>query len=550
MEEGILESPVYATATSLLDDWESALLSFKNEKNNGNRLLLPTSIQLYRLGLVLYTVEQSPTSTASKQTSDLRRAFDRYFRLLPVEHCQRIFRDLNQALSSLLDLAFTEPSSLHMDNLLTALQSLTGLYKASDKVTKTASSWSLDRTKKLASLYHNNRDAKIDKRNNETEMRQLIISNLSHTFWTNGDSIVDWEQLLPAIHFLQNEEGSGDLWNALLLCWGKQNHNWRQDILACYPDPTHQEYLSSLLHENKEETSSTILSIEKETVSPISAPPAAVAPLDEIQRRIDLVRQVLPHLGEGFVESALSCCQGDVERTMAILLDEQNQWPASLRILDQKLPRRGALVNKKKQEAENKEARLVTKLALQAAARREEEEAQRINRVMAEDEYNDDYDDQYDEMDDMIGGTTDSGLYDNYDDVRTYNRVLRGVQDEQKFWEENRNLNHRSKDNSSNKTNGSNDGGMKAYRGPDKLKGGRLPKPDAERRRGGTNKKILTEGENNFGTEATSEKKKDKANNKKQNTEQGQKPNPRQKARKMANRRDRQKQANAKRAGG
>ena len=71
-----------------------------------------------------------------------------------------------------------------------------------------------------------------------------------------------------------------------------------------------------------------------------STPVQKVSAADEMERRIAQVKQILPDLGEGFVEMALSLFQGDVETTVATLLNDPSQYPASLRVIDPKLPRR------------------------------------------------------------------------------------------------------------------------------------------------------------------------------------------------------------------
>ena len=92
----------------------------------------------------------------------------------------------------------------------------------------------------------------------------------------------------------------------------------------------------------------------------------------------------------------------------------------------------------------------------------------------AADEYDDDYDDQWDD-----GGfgavTTDTGLYDNDDDytaIKTYNRVYRELEAEDEFWQESCNTNHMST--TAAAASSSSNTGKKSYRGPDKMRGGRI----------------------------------------------------------------------------
>ena len=98
---------------------------------------------------------------------------------------------------------------------------------------------------------------------------------------------------------------------------------------------------------------------------------------------------------------------------------------------------------------------------------------------------------------------------DDYDAIKAYNKDRRAMEEEEEFWEANRNTNHPSADS----------GGEKApvnYRGADKLKGGRIPNPS---------KTKTAEGEKPTAAES------------------------RRKARNMAKRRDQQKKAMSKRNG-
>lgn len=113
-------------------------------------------------------------------------------------------------------------------------------------------------------------------------------------------------------------------------------------------------------------------------------------------------------------------------------------------------------------------------------------------------EYNDDYDDQYDGVGNDGGVGMDEGLYDvdtnniqqKYDRGgakneqemwRKYNRLVKDVESEGAFWEENRNLNRsggHNKGAASAKT--ADDEEERKYRGPDKGKKGRLIGPDGK----------------------------------------------------------------------
>jgi hypothetical protein len=296
--------------------------------------------------------------------------------------------------------------------------------------------------------------------------------------------------------------------------------------------------------------------------------PAVTKPQDEIQRRIDQVRQVLPDLGEGFVETALSYYKGNVEETLQVLLDDPGRaWPASLQIMDRNLPRRHRNVTTAKEEAE---AKLAAKATLRAVLRQQREEAAAVDVVLRsspatdKDEYNDDYDDQYDDTEGF--GNADCGLYDDYETVKTYNRVLQGVEQDQAFWEESRNTN-RSGGDAPKKNQGV---GEKDYRGPDKGRGGRVPYaerggdagrgggpapgrapgrgPGRGRGKGRGGAGPAASKSNGDGNAADGPAAK-KGNADSADSKATDRPNPKQKARQLANRRDQQKRAQTKRSG-
>jgi len=110
-------------------------------------------------------------------------------------------------------------------------------------------------------------------------------------------------------------------------------------------------------------------------------------------------------------------------------------------------------------------------------------------------EYDDDYDDQYDGVGNDGGIGMDEGLYDvethsihqKYDRGgakneqemwRKYNRLIKDVEAESSFWEENRNLNRSGGSDKGAKN--TDEGEEKIYHGPDKGKKGRLIGPDGK----------------------------------------------------------------------
>jgi len=218
---------------------------------------------------------------------------------------------------------------------------------------------------------------------------------------------------------------------------------------------------------------------------------------DELERRIQQIKQILPEFGEGFIETALSLHQGNVETTVATLLNDPSSYPTSLRFLDRSLPRR-----RKERTVEEVEdsarARQVVKerVAMEEKQEQErynalmyvadkEEEAARIRTKFTSSEYDDDYDDQYDDIDDIKLGGADEGQYD-FEKVRLYNQFVRSEEVEDKFWQENINTNRISqqkpkKDGKSDKGSNEDDEQEQQQQpswGPNKIKGGRVIGPD------------------------------------------------------------------------
>jgi hypothetical protein len=281
-------------------------------------------------------------------------------------------------------------------------------------------------------------------------------------------------------------------------------------------------------------------------------------PEQEMTRRIEQVKMVVPDYGDGFIEAALSQFQGNVETTVARLLEPVASWPAVLRTMDQHLPRRA----QRKFDEDDPESREIVKARIKEAAAQEEKEALLLEVAMRHDEYEDDYDDQYDDMDG--GGAGNVDVPDDYEAIMTYNRVLRGIESEQGYFDEIRNTNRDgrqrqpARQGQAKQAEGSDDGnqsgdgddgddndGGKTFRGPDKMRGGRIPgagrggrgrgrhsaAPAATAAGAGTNLEKATTTDGGTATNSAA------------------KPNLRSKQRKLDKRRDQQKKAQVKRAG-
>lgn len=260
--------------------------------------------------------------------------------------------------------------------------------------------------------------------------------------------------------------------------------------------------------------------------------------------QIEHIHSILPSLGKGYIEEALKCYNHDLGRTLEALLQfseesgsggtSYNNIHPRLRTLPKNLPRqlkksvdhytanvdlhRGATTKEDGKEHVERQKELI-----RSEVRRAEEEALLVENVSKalgglkvsnvdqdsdeddddyfqsnRNEYDDDYDDQYDGIGNDGGIGMDEGLYDvethaiqqKYDRNgakneqemwRKYNKMVRDVESESSFWEENRNLNrsvglHKGASSAGNADNGE----EKKYRGPDKGKKGRLIGPDGK----------------------------------------------------------------------
>jgi hypothetical protein len=390
---------------------------------------------------------------------------------------------------------------------------------------------------------------------------------------------MEFEKLLPALHLLQDT-----LWDDLTKSIEKHNRRWKEQLVSNFldiagknNDPAQTEYLTMMLANSHSEEakiakqSHTASLQKKQKTTAVAAASTKVlfddrrrkGADDEIQRRIDQIRAVLPHLGEGFIEMALAQFQGNVETTIAHLIVDEDQWPETWKRLDYRnLPRsrdkQQLVATKLKQEEED--AKKITKAVIRETDRRQEELALLLERVAIVDEYNDDYDDQYD---DMIGkgasnAVPDHFLYDDYDAIRAYNTTLKSVEAESAFWDENRNTNRpprkvdgrsitadmptieQEEDDEQQQQKGSQ---TKQYRGPDKMRGGRIPGRGRGREGRGQQQQQQQpkKNSNDQATTNTSEGKEPSTKNK---------PNLRAKSHKLDKRREQQKKAQAKRSAG
>jgi len=297
-----------------------------------------------------------------------------------------------------------------------------------------------------------------------------------------------------------------------LLDWQRDEPNQSSIIdtlRSAFPDNPQAEYLELMLKSSTRSKSpkqpSDQTKIESKRPQPSNKKNLKVSPQDAIRQRIKQVREIIPGLGDGFIETALVCYNGDASRTIAALSGPTSSLHPRLQWLDRQLPaRRHDSDSQYGGMDDDEDAKRLIKAELKEMDRRQEHEALVMTTVG---EYNDDYDDQFDGDD---GGVADSGMYD-YDTIRERNRVVIAAEKEDSFWEENRNLNRtnqnkgkKKKDKNKKQDEGEEEEGQdeqeeegaKKFRGPDKAKGGRIIGPDGKvlpRKKGGNKPKTQEE---------------------------------------------------------
>jgi len=294
--------------------------------------------------------------------------------------------------------------------------------------------------------------------------------------------------------------------------------------------PPQLQYLLAMLRaspkSNAKKEPPSIVNTAPASQGEINSHPEPQKTMTDIQ--IEHIKRILPTLGEGYIEEALKCYNNDLERTLEALFQVAENGETSnihprLFTLPTNLPRKlrsrvnqyTANVNLHRgatAKDDGKEHVKIQKEHIKQVERHAEEEAfliENVSRTLGglkmtpeedalnsgqyglksnRNEYNDDYDDQYDGIggDGGMGGL-DDGLYDvdihnvhqkhdrmsssNEQEMwKKYNNLIKGVEEESKYWEGNKNLNHAEKDAQSDKK----------YRGPDKGKKGRVIGPDGK----------------------------------------------------------------------
>ena len=543
-EEDALQKAAAASVTQLLDSWNNPTRTKRNGTtktrdghNNGNPpLSCSTSLEWYRLGLVLAALEQQQVNDIGKKEAihAVRQRYYKVLSLLPIETRSRCLSQLMEGLLQLLkqqqqggDATFMAKDVLPAMSALTALVQLSPplLDSTSDNSGITPPWVMLESTPTLTLV-----QALVTMVDDTTDSTSVfvtttiphLLASLLHCTivllsvdndgapQTNDDTTEGGLSLtISMIQQLIDEPG---LWQTVQTrldhIWNSQsvrpNKNWQQVLLqqASQHDATQRDYLASLL------SSSALLSAEEELTWQHPQTPGNQKatktttskdknrPYDPMEQLIHQVSTILPDLGHGYIELALALHRNNVEETLAALFliqddpqTAQRQVPAQLLVADPSLPRATRRsTDTVLDDDKNSQDKQLIKASILAAEQQAADQAALVDRVLTtsnnnnnnnttRDEYNDDYDDQWDASE-----GTSAVVYSqqDYAAIQTYNRVYRDMEAEDNFWKDMRNTNHLVS--TQNKTKAKpkekddeQTSENKKYRGPDKGRGGRIP---------------------------------------------------------------------------
>ena len=486
---------------------------------------LPTAVDVFRSGSVLHsawrrarhlttTSSSSPTQTAHEReaTDGYRSLSDAYGQLissLPPQYLEGALRnEINPAFVATQQAAVDDLTGRHEidggDEM--AMQALFGIYVHSTVACQLGVDDEL--CSALATLYD-----RCSNGGGCHELVEIIFTTLSHLLLDGlidsdatdeDDGDVKIQRVMEVVQTLTADDTNcclGDFqeWqNQPTLIHAVQKH---------LPDNAQRDYLVLMLESSV--TSASLATKQKKLTSEeptrntnqtTKGAPKQSPPTNAMDRLIAQVRDVLPNLGAGYVETALAVYSLDAARTVSALLEAEAD-PSTLHprlwAVDKALGRRKKESKGTYDAGDDDEAREVQKKRMREMEKQAEKEAYNIALVERDDMYNDDYDDQYDGIGDDAGaagevGGADGGLYDvDLDTMRDYNRIRREEEKEAAFWEESRNLNRgnkrggkgkakRSSEDEGNDGEEGDDGDQQEmkYRGPDKGKGGRVIGPD------------------------------------------------------------------------
>ena len=323
-----------------------------------------------------------------------------------------------------------------------AVHSICGLYSETPLACQTG--FSVNLCKAICSAY----SIVKQERNHDREctsllrtLSSLVLESLNHGGSNDNEQEDQLQNIMQVVQSLTEDQHNtcfGDM-----VKWQEQTIPTKSLpvlIKSKFEETPQREYLLLMLSSSP--TSTSFQSTQKQVQQQKQQEYASVKTVStasEIQRRTQLVRDVLPELGEGFVEAALSLFQGDVDRTVAALLESQTDptsLPPGLQMMDPKLPKRLTETTPNSYSLNDEEARRITKARLADMESKQEAEAFALGVVGNNDEYDDDYDDQYDGIDggEDLGGM-DGSTYDvDLDTIRTYNRAAMAAEAEGAFW--------------------------------------------------------------------------------------------------------------------
>lgn len=438
---------------------------------------LPTSIDFYRFGLALHH---------ETEESDLVAAYKGFLDNLPQSYLSNIMKELTLAFGRV-----ASSTDASIDDIRSASCSVGGLCCKSALACRAA--YSKDLCTTLASAY-----TRLSKRKRECEAECKILRQTQLCLLMDGlipllrdiPQETAIQQTMELVHALTGDDKNMFLGETLLNSKG----SFVAALRGMFDEhPDEREYLARMLESCPTESVAVLRQQSKTapTISVTTPPIAKIDPQTEIQRRIQQVKDVLPGLGDGYIETVLSYFKGDVSSAVTSLLDPSS-LPPTLQLLDSKLPaRRKETSTSTAYELDDPEAKQIVKERFKALE--EQQEAEAFALTVVHNEYDDDYDDQYDGMD--AGGDL-GGKGSTYDDVdisqiKIYNRIARETEREQEFWTESRNTNHRPAKQPATTGSEAEDHAEdvgKVYRGGDKIKGGRVLGPDGKalpRQRGG-----------------------------------------------------------------
>lgn len=413
------------SVTELISQFEASALSLQEKKGGKPLRVLPTPLQLYQVGKLLYDTQER----ASEAHVSLLKAYHDLLEQLPVSYMSDVlFHDLNISFARAHD-------------SIDAVRSICGLYSETPLACQTGFSANL--CKSICTVYGVLKQQKNHDRECTALLRTLssLMLDSGRIIETNEQEETRLQKIMEIIQALTEDEHN--------TCFGDMIQ-WQERtipttslpvmIKSKFDETPQREYLLLMLTSGP--TSTSVQSITQKTSQQRqehSVTAKTVSTASEIQRRIQLVRDVLPGLGEGYVETALSCFQGDVDRTVAALLESQSDpmsLPPVLQMLDTNLPKRITESTPDSYSLNDEEARRITKARLADMERNQEAEAFALAVVGNNNEYDDDYDDQYDGVDggEDLGGM-DGSTYDvDLDTIRTYNRAAMAAEAEGAFW--------------------------------------------------------------------------------------------------------------------